>query len=189
MTFWTGFTKHANAQVDRAIKAQKNLKITYRKANGRTVKRVITPLKHENGLIKAYDHKRKNYRTFKTERLKEVMAAPGFWEGFEKRASRYTRYLLNKNIPFSKILLRRDGLVNRAIHNEAVKQIPGYKKLTPASADELIPQSDKLKRLISTSTKARIDKKRIKDLRRELRDLLPPKRRKRKRYQYGVNRK
>lgn len=86
MSFWSGFIKRANEQVDQAIAGRTNLKITYRKANGRTVKRVITPLKQENGLIKAYDHKRKNYRSFKAERLKEVKSAPGFWDGFEKQA-------------------------------------------------------------------------------------------------------
>lgn len=88
MSFWNGFTKRANPQVDQAIAGKANLKITYRKANGRTVKRVITPLKHENGLIKAYDHKKKNYRSFKTDRLKGVEAAAGFWEGFTVEAKK-----------------------------------------------------------------------------------------------------
>jgi hypothetical protein len=51
---------------------KKTLHITYKKLNGRTVKRKIDPGVIKNGLIIAYDHKRKATRSFKIDRIKNM---------------------------------------------------------------------------------------------------------------------
>lgn len=65
---------------------RKSLHIIYKKKNGRTVKRKIDPLTHKNGLVVAWDHKRKAIRSFRLERVKDMKKA-AFWMGFGKKAS------------------------------------------------------------------------------------------------------
>ena len=66
---------------------KKNVKLTYKKLNGRTVKRKITPISLRGNLVIAHDHKRDALRSFKIERIKHMEKAASFWIGFEKQAS------------------------------------------------------------------------------------------------------
>lgn len=60
--------------------------ITYKKLNGRTVKRKVDPGTIRNGLMIAYDHKRKAIRSFKLDRVKDMNKIASFIEGFSKAA-------------------------------------------------------------------------------------------------------
>lgn len=78
MSFWQGFEKTAakhQKKIERAIAGKKDLHLTYRKANGRTVKRLVSPIKHKNGLLTSFDHKRNDYRTYRLDRLQAVKLA------------------------------------------------------------------------------------------------------------------
>ena len=77
-------TIHNKANKD----SQKSVHITYKKMNGRTVKRRISPLEVRGGLVIAYDHKRDALRSFKHERIQNMEKA-AFWDGFQKRASAF----------------------------------------------------------------------------------------------------
>lgn len=56
--------------------ARKSVHITYKKGNGRTVKRRIDPLEvKKDNLLMAYDHKRKALRTFRMDRVQHVKHA------------------------------------------------------------------------------------------------------------------
>lgn len=66
---------------------QKNVRLTYKKLNGRTVKRKILPLSIKGNVVVAHDHKRDAIRSFKIERIKQMEKAASFWGGFKKRAS------------------------------------------------------------------------------------------------------
>ena len=61
---------HIAHNKDNEIK--KSLKITYKKMNGRTVKRKIDPHVLRNGLLIGFDHKRQATRSFKLDRFKEL---------------------------------------------------------------------------------------------------------------------
>lgn len=63
--------------------------ITYKKLNGRTVKRKVTPLEVRGGLMIAHDHKRDALRSFKLERIK-AMEKSAFWIGFTKQAEAFS---------------------------------------------------------------------------------------------------
>lgn len=86
--------KSFHRHVERAIKhnetasedKRKSLHVHYKKLNGRTVKRRISPLKMNGHTIIAYDHKRKALRSFRMERVKHMEKA-AFWVGFEKAAA------------------------------------------------------------------------------------------------------
>lgn len=78
-------------------KGTRAIKITYKKANGRTVKRKIDPLKLDNGLLGAYDHKRKAWRSFRMDRMKHM----------EKAA--------NSGLPSSKALLIGSALFSTGV--------------------------------------------------------------------------
>ncbi len=67
---------------------RKSVHITYKKMNGRTVKRRISPLEVRGNLVIAYDHKRDALRSFRHERIKD-MEKSAFWLGFEKGASAF----------------------------------------------------------------------------------------------------
>jgi hypothetical protein len=54
---------------------KKSFSITYKKLNGRTVKRRIDPVSMRNNVVVAFDHKRKALRSFKIERLKGMEKA------------------------------------------------------------------------------------------------------------------
>lgn len=60
--------------------------ITYKKMNGRTVKRKVDPGTIRNGLMIAYDHKRKAIRSFKLDKVKDMKKVASFLEGFCKKA-------------------------------------------------------------------------------------------------------
>lgn len=84
--------------------ARKSLTMTYHKqSTKRVVKRSVSPYEVKNGLLYAYDHKRKALRTFKVDRIKH-MEKQAFWQGFEKRAVS-EKWINNKVI---------NGLVSRA---------------------------------------------------------------------------
>lgn len=71
---------------------KKTVHITYKKLNGRTVKRKIDPGSIKNGLIIAYDHKRKATRSFKIDRVKDMKKiAESFCSGFIKEAYNYAQ--------------------------------------------------------------------------------------------------
>lgn len=65
---------------------KKSFQITYKKLNGRTVKRKIDPSSLRNNVVVAYDHKRKAVRSFKLERI-QSMQKTAFMQGFYKQAS------------------------------------------------------------------------------------------------------
>lgn len=65
---------------------KKSFNITYKKLNGRTVKRKIDPRNIRNGMVIAWDHKRKAVRSFKIDKVKS-MEKSAFWKGFEKQAA------------------------------------------------------------------------------------------------------
>ena len=86
------FTKRLRKAVDhnraksKADLPRKSFLLVYKKLNGRTVKRKVDPARLRNGLLTAYDHKRKDVRSFRIDRLVGMKKA-AFWAGFEKRAS------------------------------------------------------------------------------------------------------
>ena len=63
---------------------KKSFKITYKKLNGRTVKRKIDPVSMKNNVVVAFDHKRQALRSFKVERLKGMEKA-AFLNIFKKK--------------------------------------------------------------------------------------------------------
>lgn len=65
---------------------KKSFRITYKKMNGRTVKRKIDPQNIRGGMVIAWDHKRKAVRSFKIDKVKSMEKA-AFWSGFEKKAN------------------------------------------------------------------------------------------------------
>lgn len=60
--------------------------ITYKKLNGRTVKRKVDPLEIKGNLLVGWDHKRQAIRSYKLERM-QAMKKHAFLKGFEKEAS------------------------------------------------------------------------------------------------------
>lgn len=78
------------------LEARKKVRLTYKKLNGRTVKRHVTPYAMKNNVLVGFDHKRKATRSFRMERV-VAMEKTAFWNGFEKRAETSddeTRFML-----------------------------------------------------------------------------------------------
>lgn len=82
------FTKHLTklTEHNKDNEQRKAVHLTYKKLNGRTVKRKIDPLVMKGNLVVAWDHKRKALRSFKVERITH-MKKVAFWEGFNKKAN------------------------------------------------------------------------------------------------------
>lgn len=66
---------------------KKSFQITYKKLNGRTVKRKIDPRSLRGNVVVAFDHKRNAIRSFKLERIKGMNKVANFFDGFYKQAS------------------------------------------------------------------------------------------------------
>lgn len=83
----TKFLSHITKAVEhnKANESKKSLKMTYKKMNGRTVKRKISPIEVRGNNLLAFDHKRNDIRSFKLEGIKHMEKA-AFWKGFEKKA-------------------------------------------------------------------------------------------------------
>ena len=81
------FTKLVNRAVkhNKANEEKKSIHMTYKKLNGRTVKRKISPIEMKGANLLAWDHKRQAVRSFKMERVKH-MEKTAFWKGFIKTA-------------------------------------------------------------------------------------------------------
>jgi len=77
--------KHIEHNSDKSNEQKKSLHITYKKLNGRTVKRKIDPYVLKNNLLIGFDHKRKATRSFKLDRFKDLKKT-AFYNGFEKKA-------------------------------------------------------------------------------------------------------
>ena len=75
-SFWLGFEKQANRHHDKrlakAISERGPVHITYRKLNGRTVKRKVTPYEVKGNLLIGHDHKREAVRSYRMDRLTNV---------------------------------------------------------------------------------------------------------------------
>jgi ATP-dependent DNA ligase len=90
--FWAGFDKeakkrmpsargphHFHRRLDKLIdhnsknEAKKPIRIIYRKLSGSMVKRKIDPMSMKGNTLVAYDHRRKAIRSFRMERVKELM--------------------------------------------------------------------------------------------------------------------
>lgn len=88
----TSVTKRLRKAVDhnrsksKSALPRKSFMLVYKKLNGRTVKRKVDPARLRNGLLTAYDHKRKEVRSFRIDRLIGMKKA-AFWGGFDKQAS------------------------------------------------------------------------------------------------------
>lgn len=82
---------------------KKTFQITYKKLNGRTVKRKIDPSSMRGNTVVAFDHKRNAVRSFKVERI-QGMNKVAFLQGFYKQAGlvSYVKETKNKNIQFGK---------------------------------------------------------------------------------------
>lgn len=80
--------KRHHKHVEKAMKDGGVLLMHYKKLNGRTVKRKIEPRSWRGNTLVAYDHKRKEVRSFRMERVQHMEKA-AFWEGFEKQASAF----------------------------------------------------------------------------------------------------
>lgn len=78
------FLKHFNKAIEhnKDNDKKKSFKITYKKGNGRTVKRKIDPFSIRGNLVLAYDHKRDATRSFKIEGIKHMEKAAGIKEIF-----------------------------------------------------------------------------------------------------------
>lgn len=77
------FHKHLAKAIDHNSKSEleqrKHVKVTYKKLNGRTVKRKVTPYAMKGNVLVGFDHKRKATRSFRMERVvhMEKTAAKG----------------------------------------------------------------------------------------------------------------
>ncbi|NDC22660.1 MAG: WYL domain-containing protein [Proteobacteria bacterium] len=65
--------------------AKQSFLITYKKMNGRTIKRKVSPNDLKYGLLYGYDHKRKDLRSYRMDRMVS-MKKVAFLSGFQKRA-------------------------------------------------------------------------------------------------------
>lgn len=78
-TFWAGFEKQANKhhrkRIDSAIARRGMVHVTYRKANGRTVKRKVSPYEVKGDLMIGHDHHRDEIRSYRLDRMKHVKKA------------------------------------------------------------------------------------------------------------------
>lgn len=83
----TKFMQHIDKAVEhnKVNDAKQSLKMTYKKLNGRTVKRKISPIEVRGSNLLAFDHKRNDIRSFKIEGIRG-MEKSAFWKGFEKKA-------------------------------------------------------------------------------------------------------
>jgi predicted DNA-binding transcriptional regulator YafY len=63
--------------ISRALREQSDLSMTYwAKSSHQYSNRVVTPLSLEGRYLRAYDHMRKDERTFKVTRIKEIALVP-----------------------------------------------------------------------------------------------------------------
>ena len=76
MNFLLGFTKTAaprhHKRLQKAIEGKQDIHITYRKKNGRTAKRKVTPYDIKGHLLVGHDHKRGEIRSYIIKNMKEV---------------------------------------------------------------------------------------------------------------------
>jgi len=84
------FHRHVERAIAHNAKAKedkrRHVQIHYQKLNGRTVKRKVTPYAMKGNIMVGFDHKRKETRSYRMERVKH-MEKSAFWAGFEKQAS------------------------------------------------------------------------------------------------------
>ena len=103
-----GINKRQTAMINRMIaynasspEKRRAFMMSYKKMNGRVVKRKVDPLAlkdtKKGQVILGWDHRRKAYRTFKPERVVE-MKKVAFWQGFVKKATTINQRIGN---PFS----------------------------------------------------------------------------------------
>jgi hypothetical protein len=110
---------------------KRSFNITYKKGNGRTVKRKIDPTNIRNGMVIAFDHKRKAIRSFKIERMK-AMEKAAFWEGFTKKGNAKILDFGKKVKNLSSQIKHMEGLQLRLAENLAKKGVPQSKALDKA---------------------------------------------------------
>ena len=86
------FHRHVERAIAHNAKAKedkrRHVQIHYQKLNGRTVKRKVTPYAMKGNIMVGFDHKRKETRSYRMERVKH-MEKSAFWAGFEKQASAF----------------------------------------------------------------------------------------------------
>ena len=136
------FLKAFNKAVEHNSKndKKKSFQITYKKMNGRTVKRKIDPQNIRGNMVIAFDHKRGAIRSFKLDRLKameQVLIKPkkvgpvmekspitltktAFWNGFEKSAGvmdALKRGVKKRLIHGARIMKRVDNRVTDTVNH------------------------------------------------------------------------
>lgn len=98
----SALNKTQSKTLDSSLKNKGNVSIKYKKKNGRTVRRTVTPQSIRNGLLVGYDHKRQAIRSYKLDGISDLKKVASL--GLHKYAGGPGSGVIGDNTEFIPIL-------------------------------------------------------------------------------------